>query len=618
MNRQLPVRKLFPSIRFIKKGKIFQHGKKGLSDILLLVLRLLCLALLILAFAVPIFKISKGNLFSADQILIFCDASVSMKRFGRKKVINQVEKITKKYNKSIIGVIISSNKVLSCKLSSPDDALSFVKKNYEISNASGLHSLALAKIPEILKWNTVKKIIVVSDFQTTDWDANKFTKLDINAKTEFYNLMDNFEEYENVSIQNAEIIQNLEQRNMLVTIKNFSNKKQAVSLSCAEILGNIQLSPQETSQIILDLKDVQTSELCVKLKKKDDYLADNSYYVWGGLKKPINIMFFVPFLHEPQKKTELFFIKKSLEIQDQNNRQLLFEQEDADMFFSVNLLNYDAIFFLGAGGYLHKDGLKRIKNFLEEGGLLISTPGDKFQSFVFSLNKLKMISERYIGLKDTLNNNSLPYYIGLSENKNRITNLFKGTREKEFLEFPVFKYFKLNNTVKKNTVLLFDNNDPALLHYSLGRGTFFLWTSALTSSWSDFPISTSFLPIMHAQLAELSEETSGITEIYCGDSSKNKNINPKLLLKPGVFKINDTPWQVNIDRNESVVEIADLFAIKTILEGKCHVEKQKNLIRKERNKNDTKLWLYFIATALIIYILTMIVESLKISESVSQ
>ena len=80
MNRKIPKVIRFPSIRFIHKGFEEQQGKKGIHELLLLLLRICLLLAIIVLFAMP-FMEDKNTLIAGaikEEVLIFCDVSASM------------------------------------------------------------------------------------------------------------------------------------------------------------------------------------------------------------------------------------------------------------------------------------------------------------------------------------------------------------------------------------------------------------------------------------------------------------------------------------------------------------------------------------------------------------
>ena len=83
MAREVPKTVHFPTLRFITRDKLETHSRRGIRDLLLLLMRCLIIAGVVLAFAHPfVEQKDEGEAVADRETVILFDASVSMNRPG--------------------------------------------------------------------------------------------------------------------------------------------------------------------------------------------------------------------------------------------------------------------------------------------------------------------------------------------------------------------------------------------------------------------------------------------------------------------------------------------------------------------------------------------------------
>ena len=190
IDRKLPQKIVFPSIRFIHKAQRLQAGKKYIRDWLVLLSRLLLLLLIILLFASPEFVFENPIQHSERaDILLFYDVSASMNR-GKFNdfVIQETTKVVNEHPKSRFALLASSNKT-ELKIPfglSKNEILEHLKR-MSPGYLRGDHYQGLNDAGQLLGENnrTPKKLYIFSDLQKQDWIASKIPKLPIDVDIHF-------------------------------------------------------------------------------------------------------------------------------------------------------------------------------------------------------------------------------------------------------------------------------------------------------------------------------------------------------------------------------------------------------------------------------------------------
>jgi hypothetical protein len=151
----------------------------------------------------------------------------------------------------------------------------------------------------------------------------------------------------------------------------------------------------------------------------------------------------------------------------------------------------------------------------------------------------------------------------------------------------------------------------------IGKGTL------LTSAWpwdarsSDLPLRFSFLPLLRESLAEAIGDKEGTIRLSCGDvlspaylpegASPSDSEYYLLTVEPNVFVLNNTPFEVNVSRVESLSQRAVLSDLRAQLFQNA---KTVSLLESESalELNIRSLWLYFVLAAALFYLIETILS----------
>ncbi len=613
MKHEKALKLIFPTIRFLVKGKVPNKGKRKLRDLLLLLARLLLLIFIILFFTKPQWINKNENLRSSQntskihQAVILLDLSASMNGWNSwDKVKNEIDKIANNDEISEIGLITFGNNQNETILmtSNKNEIVSFVN-NTKPSYLKGKFSPEIvSNALNLFKKKSFRHIYIISDFQINNWMIDDIEILnDVNL-----HLIDTAPKANaNVAIiDGASTYLPNNKIHIKATLKNFGINETICKLI-------LQAGDQTVTQsIAVPAMVTQTASFIIKIPSTtngllslndDDYNIDNKYYIWLGKVPPIKLLTIADF-KDTSKQEEFFFIKKAFDVITAN-KQTDYNIENCDIrkLNDIKFSMFDGFILLGAGDFFDKKTLKKLKEILDLKSVLLFTPGNQPAKLFFELkqnnlmdvqfNKIEKFTKRNPAAIDWINPNSL------------FGDLYKNTLNPDLFLFPIFKYISIEVGKKTNVLLKFNSNAPAIISQNYTSSIIYATTFAFSTQWSDFQISSSFLPIITEMFSSKNiVQKNYMKKIDCNKFLQSIILNKKLYkkepinIKPQITVINDIPHEVNVSIQESVIEKQSLGVIRNMLSN----SNTNNINTIENNISTISLSKYclFIATLFLL------------------
>lgn len=504
----------FPNIRFLQKIDQDQKAKRRLKDLLILFLRLLALAALVLAFAMPYLgknkAISKGNVIS-----IYVDNSFSMENESeRGKLLD----LAKKKAEELALTFQPSDKfqLLSNDLEPKHQRLvnrqAFLQFLYEIDlsaasvELSEIHKRQLALLEDELEFD--KWIAVLSDMQRSTSDLDN---LSVNDDIRLLILPIKADRYNNVYIDSLwfnEPVRQIAKSELLhFKIVNKSDEDLDELPIRLEINGqmksmaNISIAARSEKDTLMHFTNDNSAGIQNAILKVEDKPIefDNEYYFSYSLKEKIKVTEirgdnagkFYQLIYSDSLYTYTNF---SI---DQIDYQAL---GDADLIIFNDLNTIPS----GLNSYITK--------WMENGGHLFVSPGEEINQndyTQFLANFGASISSK----ADT--NNRRVSYIEIEN------DIFKGVlknspKGKALPSTKAHYRYQFNNLEWVNIFQL-QAKDAFLSTRKVEDGRFYLLSVACQESWSNWPRHALFITSM----LRISEESqrSGVLDHQIGDWS---------------------------------------------------------------------------------------------------
>jgi len=586
MNREIPVRLVFPSIRFIRKAHLPREGRQSLQDILVLLLRLLLLSAAVLVFARPRWR-SRADLAASlggDQAetVIVADVSASMQGWsGIEGLRERVAELAESAKRERVGLVLSANGVVATVAPGAGRAkLAEAISGMETAPVAGNHLPALREAARLFRSETQRTLVVVSDFQQSDWQFPTPPKLPPDIRIRLVDV--NRARPENVGVTGAVVVPLAKDSlRIIAEVRNFGNapaaRKVALRAGDKTFTEEMTVPPRQIRKAVFVVPKPDASQAEITLDP-DPYRADDSYRLWVGRFPAVKLLAVVPLTQEPQKKNELFFLKKVLGVRDESSPVTFdLQMVEAEHFFALTLDRIDGVFLLGAAGYFREPEFKLLKTYLEGGGVVICTSGEATAHQFRGLRQSDLLPVDFLGMAGSPDRRGEVFGLGWVNPGSILSELFADAEATDLFLFPIYRYARLRPTGAVQVLLKTLDNDPFLVEHGVGNGRLFASAIAFHPGWSDLPVTGSFLPLVRELLTSAVPDDFGVQRLECGapipvprdllgsDEALARQAEGQSTSAPGVFVLGDVPYEVNVSRRESVLETVNLFDLKAQL-----------------------------------------------------
>lgn len=619
MKHQIAVNLVFPSISFILKGRLPNKGRRKLRDILLLLLRMLIYTAVILMLADPTYtpKSSIVNM-NKKQIAIILDNSSSMSGWNAiSDAKNKLTEILEKENSTAEYMLISSSNKTKIETNWTKNKSQIIEKfnSIPITYAAGKHQQSLQTAIDNFSTQSNKKILVFSDFQVSDWNFNPTINFPPDIEFEFV-ACGNFSAG-NVGILNAEYQWiDAEKLNIIVEIRNYSAfpERRTVSLEYAgkKYERVAEIPPSKTINSIFALKDFGEETAQIQLNQ-DAYTRDDEFFLFIAKPAPERIFAFAPLTKEPERKNDILFLQKAFSNSKLSKKKYDFFSFDGSNFKNMDLKDVFTIFVCGNCPYFDDEDYNIFQDFISKGGIIVVLPGRAASSTFTILNQKKILSAEYQGMTDASSKYDFPQ-ISQIEKNHFLSKIFEEEKNSDIFLFPIYRYVKISPRPPAKTIIETTDNYPFLVSHPIEEGMLYAFTSAFDLAWNEFPISSSFLPILYeiASSANAAKRTTYVKKMLYGEAlsediaallAQSNQLSEERYPQPGIYKFEDKiPLQINVPRSESIPERQALSTLAARLSKKKQLGLDIPSVignKPDVNQNAINLWHFFAILALV-------------------
>jgi hypothetical protein len=485
----------FPDIRFLKEIQEQTQKSSQLKHLLILASRILAIASLVFAFAQPFFSKDKEKMDQGPKaISMYLDNSYSMGIENKSLSLLDLAKAKAKQ------IIESSGSNDQFQILTNDFAYNenrFLSKNEALQQLSTIQLSSKSKKAETILekqkqlLNTEpgmkKQLIYISDFQKSSFPAN--LRLTDSMKKYFVSV--NATSTNNLSIDTAYFetpsLQLNEPNPLIVKIKNNGTEEMNTSLT---LMVNKQLkSVVNTTVKAGELKSepisfttanagIQKIQLLV-----NDYPVnfDDTFYIAGK----VNSNYSVLVLNENNANAFLSSVFKP-------GTQFRVDNHNVQSVNPALLKNYSLVILNGANSIPAPLSLA-LNDYINGGGSMMIFPPQ---------------NGNIAGLNGFLSKTAGINFVRIDTAKAFVTNYNKShevfrdifVKTPENIDLPiVYKHYLLSNSAlsSQQKLFSFSNGDIFLSASKVGSGKMYLCTSAAEITWSNFPKSYWFLPILY-------------------------------------------------------------------------------------------------------------------------
>ena len=485
----------FPDIRFLKEIQEQTQKSSQLKHLLILVSRILAIASLVFAFAQPFFSKDKEKMDQGPKaISMYLDNSYSMGIENKSLSLLDIAKAKAKQ------IIESSGSNDQFQILTNDFAYNenrFLSKNealqqlsiIQLSSKSKKAETILEKQKQLLNTEPgmKKQLIYISDFQKSSFPAN--LRLTDSMKKFFVSV--NATSTNNLSIDTAYFetpsLQLNEPNPLIVKIKNNGTEEMNTSLT---LMVNNQLkSVVNTTVKAGELKSepisfttanagIQKIQLFV-----NDYPVnfDDTFYIAGK----VNSNYSVLVLNENNANAFLSSVFKP-------GTQFRVDNHNVQSVNPELLKNYSLVILNGANTIPVPLSIA-LNEYINGGGSMMIFPPQNG-----TIAGLNGFLSKTAGINFVRIDTAKAFVTNYNKSHEVFRDIFVKTPEN--IDLPiVYKHYLLSNSAlsSQQKLFSFSNGDIFLSASKVGSGKMYLCTSAAEITWSNFPKSYWFLPILY-------------------------------------------------------------------------------------------------------------------------
>lgn len=626
--RAQPLR--FPSIRFIRKVRLPQEGRRSLRDWLLLLLRLLLYSAIVLVLAGPRWVETDEGAAAAskprESVVVLLDLSASMSGWenwpaAKEKALEAIEALDADAS---VGLVLFDREVRMVLPPSTDRSTvrDFIRSAEPVP-FRGNPEPALLEAASLLKSEGARRLVLVSNFQSTRWQPNRLPRLDSAIALEFVPTGDFA--LPNVAIMDARVFPSQEGVvRVFAQVRNFSSDKVATTVTLENgekrYVEPIELAPGESGAVTFVLPEVQAMEGRIALPE-DTYTWDNAYYLWLGAPPPTRVLVMLPMDEEPEKLIEFGFVHHALEAKTPSDLYT-FAVLGGDASLSPNSkeIGHRVLYLPGAGSHLSEEQWDDVGKFLADGGLVLLTPGKHSARAFHVLRERGWSGTDYIQQTGRQRDYRNPFRIDWVNPASNLGQVFDDKSVRDLYLAEIYQYVRLRAGEKAEVLLKLEGGDPLLLREKVGRGQLIISAVPLDNTASDLPLRNAYLPILRELLVDALPRDGGVIRLDCGEPFPRTLLPPgldpedpmleDLSMVPGVFNWMGVPVQVNVSRQESWPERMALSDLRAALQGGNAV---KTAAAADASLPEGQaLWPWFALAALLIFVAeTLLAQRLK-------
>ena len=494
----------FSTIRFIKQLKTSSIRKIQIKKIILLFVRILCIASLVLMMAQPVTKGFLPGWLSANQesiLIVVLDNSASMTAEDDGKTFLAKSKSTLM---SLIPIFKDETKIVVSQTCPPKIVFSGYPNYSEIRNSLKMinHTSSYDNIWNvvnnlIVKNNkeSIKECIVFSDLMHVP-DSSLLYNIENINEWKFYFIQPN-NIYDNLGIINVSPINRIKTKHHLVKLNARINNSGILPKPNTPL--ELLFNKDRVGQVVSEFETNKEKEFLFQayppevgivesnlVLPNDDYKLDNIWNLSIPIMDQINCSII------GAKEDDIGLLEMILGSIDPENKFLNIETK---IYPNMDRLFLDDIDVLICHNptHLKEETVNDINSFLKSGGGIIWFQGNNEEkNYHASLFEKLNFPELDTVIESGQGFFSTNIFSGKSDllNDIRVRNLDN--------ELPaIFKYVKTHINPKHKLHWQLNNDDPLLIEFSKGSGTVFYFSSLLNLNWSDLPIRGMIVPLLY-------------------------------------------------------------------------------------------------------------------------
>ncbi len=553
IRREKPPKLMFSSIRFLKKTSkklvLFQH----LQQIALLLLRAGVIALLVVAFARPLFNQSVARLVDSDpeSAVILLDVSMSM-RYGDnfEQAKEEAERVIDRLSSGdqLALIAFSDSAELVRELDTDLDAMRNLIRDIEEPGFGTTRYYPNLRLADQLLENSNfdnRAVYLISDFQDAGMQAADegwnlapgvaLTTIDV-GDPESSNLV-------LTDVRSpVQLLEEAVEQQILARVRSTGTQyldRGEVSLSInGQMVDRQSVNLAERSEEVVtftstfDIEGTYVGEVRVS---GDDFADDNAYYFTVDVLPKIRVLVVNGEASENWFDDEGHWFSLAVSGTAGSPFQLT-AIESSEL--SVAALEQNDVAVLLNVGDLNNQQAQSLATYVESGGSLLIAPGDRVEPDLFNrqfaaITPAQLQTQGSLGRDDYL-------VIADYDRRHPILRPLQGDWSARFQG-----HWSLSPVADADVLMQFDSTEPALVERDIGEGRVLLFASTLDLEWNNLALQGLYLPFVHETLRHLVQSEARQRDYEVGD---NINLDPEQTGREiSVTDASSSPLPVNAD-----------------------------------------------------------------------
>ncbi|HEX7317270.1 MAG TPA: BatA domain-containing protein [Pyrinomonadaceae bacterium] len=503
----------FPALYFVRQVPQRTIRRRTLRDLLLLALRCLALLLVVFAFTRPYFTTAGAakETEGMRSTVILLDASLSMRRaglfeeakrradalVGEMPVEERVALLSFGEGYEVVGEFTSDKNALRA-------ALAGLSASYEATD----YEQALRGAEALFRGSKAggaRRVLVLSDFQSTGWDAGRATfKLSPEVRLALIDVTAG-EAEANAAVTNVEargaVYGQKYTDKLAVHVANFSDVERGPFTLDFQIgeqtveKREVKLAPREEKVVeFTDFNLAEGTNRCAVRLRSEDFAPDNDFYF--TLRREAQAKALI--IDGSARGGDSFYLQSALAAG--GDLPYAFEVRGAGAV-DPNAVAAHSLVILNDAGLAPGPLAETVARFVESGGRLViaAGPNTKPESFNRAFGRVApatLVEAVQLQRGETVAMTAL-------KSSHPVFEVFN-----EGGRMPAARVYGYQRTQARegaSVLASFEDGSPALVESNAGAGRVLMYTSTLGMAWSDLPLSPVYLPLVQQMVRYLGE-----------------------------------------------------------------------------------------------------------------
>lgn len=514
----------FPTLKFLREMQKKTIRRVQLLQILLLCVRIACLAIFALLISKPILK-GAGRLFSSPGTstgaVFIMDNSPSLgyKESGIARFQKTKDSAIQLLNTVSEGgasvLMLDEGETPNPVVLNSD--ISHVKEqiqNSEVSMRSGKIESAINDAVRLLKMSPVfnKEIFLLTDLQRTSWESVGKIKLEgeMKNRTRFAILNFGSSDFSNVAVTSVNVFPRIctpgRELKIYATVSNFSQGEKVVPVSL--FLDGRMVSRQVVSLAGNSSGTLKFTEKVSGSGRHDGYIEiehdslpqDDRRNFSFEVKDKLEILFVIRDLSDASLREGVYLAAAMNPQESKTSSPFSVSFVSTRELSSSNLSGFASVILFNVP-QLNPSSVSRLCEYMKQGGSTLFFLGDKINRSYYNnvlCQEYSIFPGEILGLEEEAKGKG---FVSLSVNDWRhpvfSSFLVPGSGDPGSAHF--FKFWRMKPAQNVGVKLLasFSNGSPVLIEKEYGRGKVMVFTGLPLDGWNDFYLKPVFVAFIH-------------------------------------------------------------------------------------------------------------------------